>query len=170
MPISEEKKIYILRPSMIHGKGNRGNLNLLYNVINKGIPWPLGAFKNKRSYCSVDNILFIIKELMESREIPSGIYNVADDDPLSTNELITLIGKSNNIQPKIYSIPKIFIIALAKVGDLISFPLNSERLKKLTESYIVDNSKIKKAINKPLPVSSRDGLIKTFKSFYSYEI
>ena len=37
-----DKRVYILRPCMIHGPGNKGNLNLLYNVVRKGIPWPLG--------------------------------------------------------------------------------------------------------------------------------
>ena len=44
------KQVYILRPCMIHGPGNKGNLNLLYNVVKKGIPWPLGNFDNRRSF------------------------------------------------------------------------------------------------------------------------
>ena len=43
-----DKQVYILRPCMIHGPGNKGNLNLLYNVVKKGIPWPLGDFENRR--------------------------------------------------------------------------------------------------------------------------
>jgi hypothetical protein len=49
---------------MIHGAGNKGNLNLIYKLFSKGIPWPLGAFDNKRSFCSIDNLMFIIKELI----------------------------------------------------------------------------------------------------------
>lgn len=45
-----DKSVYILRPCMIHGPGNKGNMNLLYNVVKKGIPWPLGAFENKRTF------------------------------------------------------------------------------------------------------------------------
>ena len=168
-PIPTGKRIYILRPCMIHGKGNKGNLNLLYNLIKKGIPWPLGAFTNKRSYCSIENLLFIIQELMSNSEIPSGIYNVADDDSLSTTEVITLIGRTTNIKTRIYSIPRMLIKIIAKIGDLTYLPLNSERLQKLTESYVVDNSKIKQALNKPLPVTSKDGLAQTFKSFYENE-
>ena len=41
---------------MIHGPGNKGNLNLLYSLVSKGLPWPLGSFENKRSYCSIDNL------------------------------------------------------------------------------------------------------------------
>jgi nucleoside-diphosphate-sugar epimerase len=159
------KRVYILRPCMIHGPGNKGNLNLLYNLVSKGIPWPLGAFENKRSFCSIDNLLFIIKELIERQDIPSGIYNIADDVPLSTNQLISILAESQNRQPKIWNISKKLIQFVAKIGKVLKLPLNEERLQKLTDSYIVSNQKIKSAIGKPLPVSSKEGLLKTFKSF-----
>jgi nucleoside-diphosphate-sugar epimerase len=159
------KRVYILRPCMIHGPGNKGNLNLLYKIVSKNIPWPLGSFDNKRSFCSIDNLLFIIKELIEGKDIPSGIYNLADDESLSTKEMISLIAQSQNRKPNVWNIYKGFIERLAKLGDILHLPLNTERLQKLTESYVVSNHKIKNAIGKPLPVSSSDGLLKTFKSF-----
>ena len=163
--IPKGKRVYILRPCMIHGHGNKGNLNLLFSLISKGLPWPLGAFENKRSFCSIENLCFIIKELIEREDIPSGVYNVADDEALSTNELISLIAHSQNKSPRLWNIPKRFINLVAKFGNKFHLPLNSERLQKLTESYVVCNAKIKAAIGKPLPVSSRDGLLMTFKSF-----
>jgi nucleoside-diphosphate-sugar epimerase len=163
--IPEGKRVYILRPCMIHGPGNKGNLNLLYKLVSKDIPWPLGAFENKRSFCSIDNLMFIFKELIEREDIPSGIYNVADDEPLSTNDLIGLIAQSQNRNPKLWNISKKFIEGVASIGDKLRLPLNTERLQKLTSSYVVSNAKIKAAIGKPLPVSSREGLLKTFKSF-----
>ena len=165
--IPEGKRVYLLRPCMIHGPGNKGNLNLLYKLVSKNIPWPLGAFENKRSFCSIDNLMFIIKELIERENIPSGIYNVADDEPLSTNELIGLIAQSQNRKPRIWKISNGFIEFAAGLGDKINLPLNTERLQKLTSSYVVSNAKIKAAIGKPLPFSSREGLLKTFSSFYS---
>lgn len=163
--IPNSKRVYILRPCMIHGLGNKGNLNLLYKIVSKNIPWPLGAFHNQRSYCSIDNLLFIIKELIEREEIPSGIYNIADEEPISTNELISLIAESQNRKPNIWLLSEGFIKSLARFGDKLFLPLNSERLQKLTDSYVVSNQKIKNAIGKPFPISSRDGLLKTFKSF-----
>lgn len=163
--IPEDKRVYILRPCMIHGPGNKGNLNLLYKIVSKNIPWPLGAFENKRSFCSIDNLMFIFQELMEREDIPSGIYNVADDEPLSTNELIRLIAQAQNRRPKLWNISEKFIEGVASIGDKLNLPLNSERLHKLTSSYVVSNAKIKAAIGKPLPLSSREGLLKTFKSF-----
>ena len=163
--IPEGKRVYILRPCMIHGPGNKGNLNLLYKIVNVGLPWPLGAFDNKRSYCSIDNLCFIIHELIENENIPSGVYNIADDEPLSTNDLMTLIASSQSRTHRILKIPKIIIFAFAKIGNFLHLPLNTERLSKLTESYVVSNEKIKEVIGKPLLITSKEGFIKTFNSF-----
>ena len=162
--ISKNKRVYILRPCMIHGPNNKGNLNLLYSFISKGIPYPFGKYKNKRSFVSVDNLCFIINELIDNK-IASGVYNVADDDPLSTNDLVKLIcdvlGKPN----RILNLPKLFTRFIAKAGDFLPIPINTERLLKLTENYEVSNLKIKNAINKNLPLSSTEGIKKTFESF-----
>ena len=159
------KKIYVLRPCMIYGPENKGNLNLLYNVINKGFPWPLGAFENKRSFCNVDNVTFVVNELINSKNIPSGVYNISDDYPISTNELVKLIFLANGRSPRILKFPKKLILFLAKIGDLIPLPLNTERLNKLTKSFVVSNKKITKKINKKLPVNSEQGLLNIFKSY-----
>ncbi len=163
--IPEWKRVFILRPCLIHGPGNKGNLNLLYHLVSKGIPWPLGAFENQRSFCSMDNICFVINEILDNENIPSGIYHLADDTPVSTNQLIAIMAASQNKKANIWNIPKKTITMLAKIGDVLHLPLNSERLQKLTESYLVSNQKILKAIGKPLPISSEEGLLKTLKSF-----
>jgi Nucleoside-diphosphate-sugar epimerases len=160
------KRLFILRPCMIHGPGNKGNLNLLYKVVSKGIPWPLAAFKNRRSFLSIGNLQYVIKQILQDPNIPGGTYNLADDDSLSTNELIQLIGEARDKKPALWRVSPRLIEGIAKVGDTLRLPLNSERLKKLTESYVVDNSKIKAAldINK-MPVSAREGLLTTLRSF-----
>jgi len=159
------KRVYILRPCMIHGPGNKGNLNLLYQLVSKGLPWPLGAFENQRSFLSIENLCFVIKELLENTMVPSGVYQVADDQPLSTNELIQLLGTSLEKKSRILNLSQNVITAIAKLGDVLHLPLNSERLQKLTENYVVGNAKIVVAMGKSLPVSSREGLVRTFESF-----
>ena len=128
-------------------------------------PWLLAAFDNQRSFCSIDNLLFVIRELIQNESISSGIYNIADDVSLSTNEVIRLISKSTNSNPLIWRVSKRLIKNIAKLGDIINLPLNSERLKKITESYVVSNKKIINAIGKELPIGSEKGLLETFKSF-----
>jgi nucleoside-diphosphate-sugar epimerase len=150
---------------MIHGPKNKGNLNLLYNFISKGIPYPFGKYENKRSFVSVENLCFIINELIDNASIASGIYNIADDESLSTKELVTVIGKTIDKPSKIVNTPKMIVNLLAKIGDFLPLPINSERVQKLVENYEVSNHKIKKAINKELPLSSKKGIEKTIASF-----
>lgn len=159
------KRVYIIRPCMIHGPGNKGNLNLLYRVVSKNLPWPLAAFNNRRSFCSIENLCFVINELIHREEIPSGVYNMADDESLSTNDLIRCMAESLCRRPKLLPLPANFIRVVARLGDWMKLPLNSERLQKLTESYLVSNQKIKTAIGKPLPLSAKEGLMQTFRSF-----
>lgn len=159
------KRVYILRPAMIHGPGNKGNLNLLYKTVSMRIPWPLGKFENLRSFTSIDNVCHIVESLIKGN-VPQGTYQIADDAPLSTNELIRLIAESQGHKPLILNVPKRIIKGIAKMGNLLSLPLNEERLKKLTESYVVSNLKVKGALGiDSLPVSSVEGLKKTLESF-----
>lgn len=160
-----DKKVYIFRPAMIHGPGNKGNLNLLYNVVSKGIPYPLGAFENKRSFCSIDNLSFIIHKMLETT-VDSGIYNICDDQTVSTNELIAVICDVMNKPKRIWCINRKMIEVSAAIGSVLHLPFNSHNLKKLTENYIVSNQKMKKALGiDELPVSAMDGLRETISNF-----
>jgi len=159
------KETYILRPCMIHGPGNKGNLNLLFGVVRKGIPWPLGSFENRRTFTSIGNICFAVEGVL-TRDVPSGIYNMGDDEALSTNELIEEICKSLGKKARIWKLPKGLMNGVAKIGGWLHLPLNPERLRKLTEDYVSSNAKIKKALGvERMPVDAREGLRVTIKSF-----
>ena len=163
--MSEEKQVYIFRPCMIHGPGNKGNLNLLYNVVRKGIPWPLGAFENRRTFTSVENICFAVNGVL-TMDVPSGIYNMGDDEALSTNELIEEICMSLGKKAHIWRLPKGLMTGIAKIGGWLHLPLNPLRLQKLTENYVSSNEKIKKALGiEKMPVDARKGLQRTLESF-----
>lgn len=159
------KQVYIFRPCMIHGPGNKGNLNLLYSVVRKGIPWPLGAFENRRTFTSIENICFAVNGVLTSN-VESGIYNMGDDEALSTNELIEEICKSLGKRARIWRLPKGLMTSIAKVGGWLHLPLNPERLQKLTENYVSSNEKIKNALGvERMPVDAREGLQRTLESF-----
>lgn len=117
-----------LEKNRIHGSGNKGNLNLLYNVVRKGIPRPLGRLK--------------------------------------TNELISVICESLGSLARIWYFPKVLMHKLAALDTVLKLPLNSKRLQKLTKNYVVSISKIKKALGiERMPVSAKEGLFRTLKSF-----
>lgn len=161
----KDRDVYIFRPCMIHGPGNKGNLNLLYNVVKKGIPWPLGAFENRRTYTSIENICFVVNGVL-TMDVESGIYNMGDDEALSTNELIEEICKSLGKKPRIWKLPKAMMNGIAKIGGWLHLPLNPDRLQKLTENYISSNAKIKMAlVIEKMPIAAKEGLKVTLDSF-----
>lgn len=155
----------VLRPAMIHGPGNKGNLNLLWGIARRGFPWPLAAFENRRSFTSIGNICAAVEALCERGE--NGIYPIADDEMLSTNRLIELMAETCGRKPRLWRLPKGLMRVGAKVGDVLHLPLNTERLGKLTEDSFVDNAALKKQLGwAQMPIRAEDGMRETLKSFF----
>lgn len=162
------KKLVILRPTMIHGPGNSGSLLQLYKFVNKGIPYPFAAYHNQRSFLAIDNLLEGIKAIIESENIASGVYNVCDDQVLSTNQLIQLIAEASGKKAKLLKVPPFIFNSLAKLGDVLHLPFNSHIMAKLTSDYVVSNEKMKSALGwKQMPVESKQGILKTVSAFHS---
>ena len=154
----------VLRPAMIHGPGNKGNLNLLWGIARRGFPWPLAAFENNRSFTSIGNICAAVEALCERGE--KGIYPIADDEMLSTNRLIELMAEACGRNPKLWHLPKGLMRFAARIGDILHLPLNTERLGKLTEDSFVDNAALKKHLGwAQMPIRAEDGMRETLKSF-----
>ncbi|WP_194850517.1 NAD-dependent epimerase/dehydratase family protein [Nonlabens antarcticus] len=158
------KNLYILRPCMIHGSGNKGNLNLLYQVVKNGIPYPLGIYENKRSFLSIQNLNIIIAAFIKQQPA-SGIYHIADDEPISTSDLIRLIGAVLKKKPMILNVPKPVMQGLSRLGGMLKAPFDTNALQKLTESYVVSNKKVKESLNITQPWDTIAGLKKTIESF-----
>ena len=154
----------VLRPAMIHGPGNKGNLNLLWGIARRGLPWPLAAFENKRSFTSIANICAAVEALCERGE--NGIYPIADDEMLSTNRLIELIAETCGKRAKLWRVPKGVMRMVARIGDVLHLPLNTERIVKLTEDSFVNNSHLKSQLGwKLMPIRAEEGLRRTLRSF-----
>jgi len=154
---------YILRPCMVHGPGNKGNLKLLYTFIEKGWPYPLGSFDNQRSLLSVDNLNFIILSILEQKISP-GIYHLSDDGFISTREIVKIIGEVRQRNVRIWHTPQYLIKSIARLGRITGAFFNEKTLDKLVSNYRVSNEKLKRALSEPLPVTLRAGLRRTFEA------
>ncbi|MFM9840744.1 MAG: NAD-dependent epimerase/dehydratase family protein [Cyclobacteriaceae bacterium] len=157
--LSNNRHAYIFRPCMIHGSGNKGNLNLLYRFAKTGLPYPFGAFNNQRSFLTMDNLSFVFESFL-AKDIPSGIFHLADEGFLSTTELYKLISFEIGKKPRVWPIPSGLI--------QFFFSLIGKRatLNKLTEDMMVSNKKLLRYIGQPLPIEMREGLKKTIRSFH----
>lgn len=162
-----DKKLIIIRPPMVHGAGDKGNLGLLYKLISKGIPYPLASFNNQRSFLSLDNFCFFVEQIIEKQDkIESGLYHISDDEVVSTIEIIEIIKTVTNSNVPNVMLPKLIVKFVAKIGDVLSLPLNTIRLKKMTSILVVSNQKIKTTLGiSKLPYTAKEGLEKTIRSF-----
>lgn len=155
----------VLRPAMIHGPGNKGNLNLLWGIAKRGFPWPLAVFENQRSFTSIGNICAAVEAIIR-KNTPNGVYEIADDEMISTNRIIELIAGVCGRKARLWHLPKGLVRAMAKLGDILHLPLNSERLGKLTEDSFVDNSRLKVALGwETMPIRAEVGMVYTLEAF-----
>jgi len=159
-----DKISYVLKPCMIHGPGNKGNLNLLYKFVKAKIPYPLSAFNNRRSFLSIENFCFVINEII-SNKLKEGDYFLSDNESISTLDLVKLIGDASNKKTSFIKVPKAIIKGLARIGSFVHAPFNSYTLAKLVENMEVSNKKLLVHLSKDLPVSTLEGLKRTIRSF-----
>ena len=163
--ISDIKKYYILRPSLIYGPGIKGNLNSLFYFILKFKFWPFSNYNNKKSYCYIENLFFVINELIHNNTIKSGIYNVSDKDPISTSDIVILFSKIKHIKVLHLNLPKYLIFLLVSFSKKIKLNFISDNFNKITETNIVDNSLLTYNLNKDLPFTVRNGFEETIKQY-----
>lgn len=155
--LPENKKVIIIRPCMVYGNGNAGNLNKLISLVKNGIPYPFADFSNIRSLLYVKNFCAVLGKL-HSNSIESGIYHLSDQEYFSTNEILQIIGQVVGKRPKLWRVNKKYIIFIAKLSRLLRFPFLDKTLVKLTKNYRVDNSKLIKALDIKLPYSTLNGI------------
>ena len=152
------KSIYVLRPTVITGPGVKGNLQRFNKYANHPLGWILSAFNAKRSFCNIKNFGFVVQQLIDRENIPSGIYLVADDDPLSAADLLIVLSGKTGINPLLKGLASVLkggLVLLSKIFPIKGIP---QALETLNTSYLVSNQKIVSALGQKLPFSSQDGV------------
>lgn len=140
----------IIRPSLIAGPNPPGNLGAMIKGIKTGRYLSIGGGKARKSVLMVEDIARLLPLLVEK----GGIYNVCDDEQPSFRQLETVICTQLNKKLPL-SIPFWMAKCMAIVGDCLGnkAPLNSLKLKKITESLTFCNEKAKRELGwKPTPV------------------
>ena len=133
-------KLFILRPPLIAGPKAPGNLGDMVNAVKSGKYFNIADGKAKKSVFWVEDFANLIPTMIEKK---GGIYNVCDDN-YSFKEIALMITTALSKQsPR--NIPYFVAKSLAVIGDLMGkrAPINSLRLKKMTDSLTFSNSKMK---------------------------
>ena len=145
---------YLLRPVMIYGEGNKGNLPKLYDLLIKGVPYFFGSWENKRSILSVQNLDFVVKQLIK-KDVASDGFIVSDDETISTYQMLKYLFSAKNLIFIDWKVPSLIIGVSIRITNVLGIDV----LHKLLGNLEVDNSKLKKALNiKIMPLTTEQGL------------
>jgi nucleoside-diphosphate-sugar epimerase len=118
-----DKQLTIVRAPLIRGEDLKGNLATLEKAITRGVPLPFRSVRNARSIVTLATLGAFVSACIANRHDASGAFLVADTPPLSTAELISKIGDSIGIEPKLFAAPRILLVlSLTLIGrkDLIN--------------------------------------------------
>lgn len=145
----------IVRPVVVFGEGNRGNVYNLIDQMARGKFMMVGAGRNKKSIAYVGNVAAFLAFLLPQDD-PIQIYNYADKPDLAMKDFVTLIYRKLGQTPPAVAIPYIIGLAGGAGLDILSrlsgrkFPISAVRIQKFCADTISDASKVTHAGFRPV--------------------
>ena len=154
----------ILRPTLVYGPGNPGNMRRLIALVKRGLPLPLGAIRNRRSFTFVRNLTDLIEVVLSHPNARDATFLVADGDDLSTPELVDKIALNVGVRTPLISVPLPLIRGIAQASDAwtaatgAAVPFGTPTLRRLESSLYVDVEPLRTQLDWSPPFSVDEGL------------
>ncbi|MHA1518090.1 MAG: NAD-dependent epimerase/dehydratase family protein [Alphaproteobacteria bacterium] len=127
----------VLRPPGVYGPGVKGRIATLVTLARTHMPLPLGALQNRRSLVGTDNLVSAIEALLTSKAAEGNAFLVADDNPLSIAEMVTIMRTALGRPPGVVNVPA------GAIRRMLRMIGKEEEWERLTGAFIVDTSKLK---------------------------
>lgn len=163
----KNKSVTIVRPTVIFGERNRGNVFNLLKQISSRKFLMVGDGQNKKSMAYVGNVVAFIKNRLEKQELGYHVFNYADKPDYNMNELVTLIEQIMNLKIPRISIPYYIGMIVGYCFDIFSkitgkkLSVSSIRVKKFCATTQFNATKAQNSFN--APYSLKEGLSKTLE-------
>ena len=164
----DNRSLIIVRPTVVFGEGNRGNVYNLLNQINSGAFAMIGNGKNKKSMAYVENLSAFLVKCIESDE-KYAVYNYVDTPDFTMNELVSLVRGKLRGKPSVgIRIPKFIGLIAGYTADVIAklgvkLPISSIRVKKFCASSEFSSAK-HELDGFEAPFSLQEGLDRTLEA------
>ncbi len=152
-------EVVIIRPVLVYGHGVKGNFLSMMCWLHKGIPLPLGAINNLRSFVALDNFVDFIVTCLHHPAAANQLFLVSDGADISTTQLLQYTASAMGVNSRLMPLPAIIIQVAAKLLR------KSEVAKRLCGNLQVDISKAHKLLGWVPPISLREGLRRTVEDY-----
>ena len=163
LAVSERSKmeIAIVRSPMVYGPGVKANFLRLMRLVDKERVLPLGSIDNRRSLASVWNLVDFLLLMLVNPTVPRRILLVADDESLSTPDLIRRIAKPMNRRVRLLSVP---VPLLQAFGNALGY---RAQILRLCGSLVVDITSTCAELHWSPPMSVDESLSRTVQWYLS---
>ena len=162
---SINKSVTVIRPTVIFGERNRGNVYNLLKQIFSGKFLMVGKGQNKKSMAYVGNVVAFIEDRIIKNQLGYNVYNYVDKPDLNMSELVSLVEKKTEVKISKFKIPYFIGFFGGLCFDLIAFLTNkkfsisSVRVKKFCATTQFSSIKVENIFDPPY--SLNEGLNKT---------
>ncbi|MCB9992907.1 MAG: NAD-dependent epimerase/dehydratase family protein [Hyphomicrobiaceae bacterium] len=145
--------VTVLRPPLVYGPDAPARFGQLLRLSGSGLPLPIGGVDNRRTFVAVDNLADAILHCVGRRGTGSRPFLVADNESLSTPELVRLLRTPQPRKAAIFWAPPPLIEAVLGMAG------RADEWRKLTGTLTVDASAFKSATGWHPPVAAQKALI-----------
>jgi nucleoside-diphosphate-sugar epimerase len=156
-------EVTVIRPPLVYGPGVKANFGTMMEWIDRGIPLPLGAVNNKRSFVYVGNLVDLIIVAARHPAAAGEVFVVSDGEDMSTTELFRRLAQALGRQCWVMPVPPSLLkVAATTLG-------RRDVADRLIDSLQVDCSKTREMLGWAPRISVDDGLHQTARSFQQAE-
>jgi len=148
-----------IRPPLVYGPGNPGNLLRLFKLVDTGLPLPFRTVKNKKSFVGIDNLVSALIKAIDHKNARNETFVVADDQSVSLPHLLRIIAQGLDVPSRLIPFPVPLLLFLTRMIG------KQGPLKQLTDSLVIDNRKIKEQLEWQPIRDTDDGLIEAARAY-----
>lgn len=161
--------LIIIRPTVIFGEGNRGNVYNLFNMIASGKFVMIGNGRNKKSMAYIGNVVAFLEQAIATK-MSYGVYNYVDTPDMDMNSLVRKVRNrlrsSDNVGLRL---PYWFGLLVGHMADMLTkvtgknLPVSSIRVRKFCANTSFQSAKSQLDVFKA-PFSLEEGIDMTLES------
>jgi nucleoside-diphosphate-sugar epimerase len=154
-------EVVIIRPPLVYGAGVKANFASMMRAVKRGIPLPLGAIHNKRSFVYVGNLVSMIMHCIDHPAAANQVFMVSDGYYLSTTQLLRSCAEALGVKARLLPLPqKVLEVGAALLGK-------RDVAQRLCGNLQVDISKARTMLGWAPPFSVADGLKATVLGLFN---
>lgn len=160
----------VIRPTLVYGPGNPGNMARLLKGVSAGIPLPLSAIRNRRSFVFVKNLVDALERCAFHPGASRRVFMISDGEVVSTPQFLRELSRHCGKRILLFPVPRRVLKGLGKMGDVISRLLgrpvgfDSYSVNRVIGSLVVDISSLQQAIAWQPSFTMDQGLASSFSN------